>query len=79
MQELDHRSLVGPSGPKNDFQSGRVNEPSGFEPLKFYCISNELNLFYVYRSVTTLASFILHATQCHLHCFDKPQIMKFIP
>ena len=25
-------------GLKNEFETARVNEPSGFEPLKFYCI-----------------------------------------
>ena len=25
-------------GPKNEFESAVVNEPSVFEPLKFYCI-----------------------------------------
>ena len=29
---------MGSLGPKNEFQSGRVNELSEFEPLKFYCI-----------------------------------------
>ena len=28
---------MGSWGPKNDFYSGRVPEPSGFEPLTFYC------------------------------------------
>ena len=27
-----------PCGLKNVFDSSMVNEPSGFEPLKFYCI-----------------------------------------
>ena len=27
-----------PCGRKNVFDSSMVNEPSGFEPLKFYCI-----------------------------------------
>ena len=26
-------------GLKNEFETARVNEPSGFEPLKFYCIT----------------------------------------
>ena len=30
-------SYIGSLGPKNKFESGRVNKPSGFEPLKFYC------------------------------------------
>ena len=25
-------------GPKNEFETAMVNEPSVFEPLKFYCI-----------------------------------------
>ena len=25
-------------GLKNEFEAAMVNEPSGFEPLKFYCI-----------------------------------------
>ena len=25
-------------GPKNEFETAVVNEPSEFEPLKFYCI-----------------------------------------
>ena len=25
-------------GPKNEFETAVVNEPSVFEPLKFYCI-----------------------------------------
>ena len=25
-------------GPKNEFETALVNEPSVFEPLKFYCI-----------------------------------------
>ena len=27
-------------GPKNEFETAVVNEPSVFEPLKFHCISN---------------------------------------
>ena len=27
-------------GPKNEFETAVVNEPSGFEPLKFYCTDN---------------------------------------
>ena len=27
-------------GPKNEFETAVVNEPSVFEPLKFYCISS---------------------------------------
>ena len=30
-------------GPKNEFETAVVNEPSVFEPLKFYCNS----LFYI--------------------------------
>ena len=26
-------------GPKNEFETAVVNEPSVFEPLKFYCIN----------------------------------------
>ena len=29
-----------PKGPKNEFETAVVNEPSVFEPPKFYCISN---------------------------------------
>ena len=29
-------------GPKNEFEPAVVNEPSVFEPLKFYCISKPL-------------------------------------
>ena len=29
-------------GFKNDFETAVVNEPSVFEPLKFYCISNNM-------------------------------------
>ena len=25
-------------GLKNEFETARVNKPSGFEPLKYYCI-----------------------------------------
>ena len=34
-------------GPKNEFEPAMVNEPSVFEPLKFYCITNlqKLSLF----------------------------------
>ena len=28
-----------PKGLKNEFETAMVNEPSVFEPLKFYCIS----------------------------------------
>ena len=28
-------------GLKNEFETARINEPSGFEPLKFYCIVPE--------------------------------------
>ena len=31
-------------GLKNEFETARVNEPSGFEPLKFYCISIDQEL-----------------------------------
>ena len=30
-------------GPKNEFEPAVVNEPSVFEPLKFYCIINKIN------------------------------------
>ena len=29
-------------GPKNEFESAVVNEPSVFEPLKFYCSLNKM-------------------------------------
>ena len=29
-----------PKGLKNEFETAVVNEPSVFEPLKFYCICN---------------------------------------
>ena len=29
-------------GPKNEFEQAVVNEPSVFEPLKFYCIWSEM-------------------------------------
>ena len=30
-------------GPKNEFDTAMVNEPSVFEPLKFYCINIFIN------------------------------------
>ena len=32
-----------PKGPKNEFETAMVNEPSVFEPLKFYCIYNSIS------------------------------------
>ena len=31
-----------PKGLKNEFETAVVNEPSGFEPLKFYCTKIKL-------------------------------------
>ena len=31
-------------GPKNEFETAMVNEPSVFEPLKFYCMFKPLFL-----------------------------------
>ena len=31
------------NGPKNEFEPAVVNEPSVFEPLKFYCIFIQLS------------------------------------
>ena len=33
---------------KNEFETAVVNEPSVFEPLKFYCIHNTVNSQYLY-------------------------------
>ena len=33
-------------GPKNEFETAMVNEPSVFEPLKFYCICLSLRKVY---------------------------------
>ena len=32
-------------GLKNEFETAVVNEPSVFEPLKFYCIYNQSTIF----------------------------------
>ena len=32
-------------GPKNEFETSVVNEPSVFEPLKLYCISKRKRIF----------------------------------
>ena len=39
-ENLPKLSVFGgnPCGLKNVFDSSMINEPSGFEPLKFYCI-----------------------------------------
>ena len=35
--ESPHRGNSNKKGPKNEFETAMVNEPSVFEPLKFYC------------------------------------------
>ena len=35
---------ISSKGPKNEFETAVVNEPSVFEPLKFYCIYNSNGL-----------------------------------
>ena len=53
-------------GPKNEFETAKVNKPSVFEPLKFYCSTcifehfNELH----HRSMNLLKEFsnIMHCT-----------------
>ena len=44
-------------GLKNEFKTAKVNEPSVFEPLKFYCISSALKQF-VEKYITLLKSVI---------------------
>ena len=34
-------------GPKNEFETAVVNEPSVFEPLKFYCIQYFSAIFFI--------------------------------
>ena len=36
-------------GPKNEFETAVVNEPSVFEPLKFYCNLYIIEIKYVYN------------------------------
>ena len=40
-------------GPKNELETAVVNEPSVFEPLKFYCITQQLAaMVYCFNSIT---------------------------
>ena len=34
-------------GLKNEFETAMVNEPSVFEPLKFYCINSDYNVKWI--------------------------------
>ena len=47
-------------GLKNEFETARVNEPSGFEPLKFYCITTTFQL--CKRSSSGLVTKLLKVT-----------------
>ena len=38
-------------GPKNEFETAVVNEPSVFEPLKFYCICNSREAWHTLYSL----------------------------
>ena len=42
-------------GPKNEFETAVVNEPSVFEPLKFYCI--EWKLHHAYLCINKVGDF----------------------
>ena len=56
---------------KNEFETAVVNEPSGFEPLKFYCIYDresfcaratcQIDILSNYRTVST--NQIIHASR----------------
>ena len=56
-------SIVFFKGLKNEFETAMVNEPSGFELLKFYCISPVLRIdnqqnFKIMKILILLKSFI---------------------
>ena len=42
---------------KNEFETGVVNEPSVFEPLKFYCIFSDFLQIYLNLDILMLVSF----------------------
>ena len=48
-----------PKGLKNEFETAMVNEPSVFEPLKFYCILFSINLKVTSFRVSFAAGYIL--------------------
>ena len=52
-------------GLKNEFETAVVNEPSVFEPLKFYCIQDS-NIFGIFSSWDTTSTSLL--TSC---CFSS--------
>ena len=39
------------SGLKNEFETAVVNEPSVFEPLKFYCMRDECTIWHEHLKV----------------------------
>ena len=49
-------------GLKNVFESGVINEPSVFEPLKFYCISYIMT--HELTSIITYNNYIIKTTRC---------------
>ena len=45
-----------PRDPKNEFETAIVNEPSVFEPLKFYCIQVS-DILVIYHKLKLVISF----------------------
>ena len=50
-------------GPKNEFEAAVVNEPSVFEPLKFYCIV-KMDSKRLTRTNSTTDTGFVHLTEC---------------
>ena len=61
---------TGSKGPKNEFEPAVVNEPSVFEPLKFYCILHIVMTWHCSFSFPILTS-VVHGL---MSLFSNPQI-----
>ena len=64
-------------GPKNEFQTAMVNEPSVFEPLKFHCTWLIVSVYMKWATKTpknkaACLLFIVHSSWTLLRDFERP-------
>ena len=58
-----------PKGLKNEFETAVVNEPSVFEPLKFYCITTKTyrythSSYYYVNFMSDLVVYLAYSAHC---------------
>ena len=67
-------------GPKNELETVVVNEPSVFEPLKFYCIALcfSFHFFYFYRSYNARVRLALGVSPFKSSFFHRDRVCRLL-